>query len=178
MRWSYQSSLFIIAVLIAADVAISAPIDVDSDILLEARSPARTRSITSKEAQDFRRITRSMKKPKTQAAAPKKAKPVGNAPKKPKTSGSQLRTGKLRGHSRTVRAATERAGVTFTRQGNIGLIEHKKRVKMAPKKHAGECFMNPKLLRIATENFVIKTISWSCRLRLMPLKLQVIQKSE
>jgi len=80
MRWSHQSTFFIFAVLFAAEVTVSAPINVDLDELLEARSPVVLRSSTRKST--YRPpVTRSQTAP---PAPPKADDPPKASSSKPK----------------------------------------------------------------------------------------------
>ena len=89
MRWSLTSAFFIIAVFITGEVVVSAPINVDSNILLEARS---------------------------RSAAPAKVKEALKRPRRiiPATSshgrsGSPLRAGHFKKSSKTYRNAALKA---------------------------------------------------------------------
>ena len=167
MRWSHQSSFFIFAVLIAAEVALSAPINVDLDVLLEARSPVTTREQSKKAQKKYHPpVTRSQ----TRAHADPPAPPADHD--QPKASTSKASTSK----ASTSKASTSKVKadddkfkaedfkmssdayrkntkVALHRTGTDGFVESDTGKKLAPGEHAGEHFEYPKLLRIDTERF-------------------------
>jgi hypothetical protein len=180
MRWSYQSTLFIFGALIAAEVAISAPIYIDSDVL-EARSPGVTRRSKRIAAAASGGGDGPATRSSTQASFPAvAASPRKVARKKTAKAiliGSPLRAHHIKKSSATYRRQALKSGLEFSRTGKTGLVESKTGSSIKGK-DAGERFMNPKLLRIATEKYVIKIIWWRRRLWLMPLRKQVMQESE
>ena len=145
MRWSYQSSLFIFAFLIAAEVALSAPIYVDSDVLLEARSPVRTRAQIKKDTPILHRpITRSTTRSTTQAQAgpstPKTVR-VTTVTNKAKADalGVRFTARHFKKGSSTYRRTAAMAGVpTFSRTGRSGIVQGKTGRTLSPGKHVGE----------------------------------------
>ena len=151
MRWSHQSTFFIFAILFAAEVAVSAPINVDLDEFLEARSPVRvTRSTTKKNAY-HPPVTRSA----TKAATPAPPKPDHDPPKasssKPKADDKdKFKANDFKMPSNAYRKETK---VALHRTGTDDFVESNTGKKLAPGEHAGEHFENPKLLRIDTERF-------------------------
>jgi hypothetical protein len=169
MRWSHKSLFFIFAVLILGEVAICAPINVDSDIVLEARSPVTTRSMTRKQthvaARPHAATPASPRKPSHNANRAKAA--LGSSP---------LRAAHFKKSSATYRRAALKAP-TFHRTAG-GLVKTKTGRFLGKGKQAGERLKTPELLCVATEKFVIKIIWWRGKLWFMPLKMQVMENSE
>ena len=173
MRWSHPSTFFIFAVLFATEVAVSAPINVDLDELLEARSPGRvTRSTTR----------RTEYRPPVLRSATNSAKPKADDPPKASTSKvkdddkSQLFTaGDFKAASETYR---KQAKTELHRTGQDGFVEKDASKGLGPGKQAGEHFEIPKLLRIDTESFVTKIIRWRRRLWLKNLTRKVTKNRE
>lgn len=143
MRWSLPYSLFIIAVLIAGEVTVSAPINADSNILLEARSPISTRAMarrTHNTPQNPHHV--SPLKHKRKRARPK----VKAALLRPSNLGSPLRARHFKYSSKKYRGtALSRKVPTFHRTGRDGIVERKTGSSLDPGTHAGEHFKTTKL---------------------------------
>jgi len=129
MRWSYPSTFFIFAVLFAAEVAVSAPINVDLDELLEARSPARVTRSSAKRAAYRPPVTRSQTAP----APPKADDPPKASTSKPKDGDkSQLfKPEDFKAASETYR---KQAKTTLHRTGKDGFVESDTGKGLAPGK--------------------------------------------
>ena len=141
MRWSQPSLFFIFAVLILGEVAISAPIYVDSDIVLEARSPVRTTPVK----------TRSSTRAQRPATPPPRPPPRPRTPPpRPATSmgrpASPVRAADFKKSSATYRKAALE-GDTYHRTSG-GLVKSKTGPSLGPGKQAGERLKTPKLLCI------------------------------
>ena len=135
MRWSYLSSFLIFAILIAGEVAISAPINVD--ILLEARSPVTTRAMTR--AQTHHVTTRAMAQAgQNHNAAPLKSSHKTKQAKAALGITSPLRAGHFKKASATYRRAALKGTSTFHRTGRNGLVKSKTGSSLDPGTHAGE----------------------------------------
>ena len=162
MRWSYSSTFFIFAVLFAAEVAVSAPINVDLDELLEARSPARvvTRSAARRAA--YRPpVTRSATRANNPAPPKADDPPKASSSKVKIDDKEKFKASDFKADSATYRKA---AKTELHRTGKDGLVETAVSKGLAPGKEGGEHFEIPKVLRIDTERFVMKIIRWRRRL--------------
>jgi len=151
MRWSLPSSFFIFAVLIAGEVAVSAPINVDSNILLEVRSPVTTRAMTRAQSHNTPQNPHHggphlpagplfQHPPPQNHATPLKPKDKAKRAKAANQvrlgiSASPLRAGHFKKSSGTYRKSAQK-GPTYHRTGRSGLVKTKTGSSLDPGTHA------------------------------------------